>query len=628
MHRTHRLGLRLAASLVLAAPLLVAPSAATATAVREAPWHTEAAAYRLTLFLGNLRPVPWDQIAKAWEAPLQGAATERPAAATIAPESVAEIRSAVADEDRQALFAAATRAIARALTDRLDRAENALASGDAAPMVAEAREIWRALEPGVAAADPAAARRLGLAWLDLASASGSRGVLGAGATPADPDRFAAAKAEISRYVAAEFAPDAFTRRESLQPIPESVAASGAAVDMPPWLPPGSRILDQAPLPGLVLAFEQQGIDEADLPLVAYGDMLFDSSQIFGEPARSLGIACSTCHNRSEANRDFFIPGTAHRPGQVDVDGAFFNPLFNDMRDDPVDIPSLRGLRFTGPYGRDGRFGSLHDFTRNVIVNEFGGPEPTPFMLDALVAYMFEFDFLPNSKIGADGRLVEGASEAAKRGEDLFRKEFAAMDGKSCASCHTPSAMFLDRRAHNVGSGGDSYSGSVSGGFDTPTLLGLRFTAPYLHDGSLAAMTDVMDWKDETYGLDLGEAEKADLLAYLEIVGDADEPYETFDERNTPFRLAFEELTTFASTLDTLLPKRDARHALLLIDTVAADLAADAPGMANLKGKREVYALAETLARVGEAVRSDDWDAAETEWSAFKSLQSEIDERMF
>jgi hypothetical protein len=62
--------------------------------------------------------------------------------------------------------------------------------------------------------------------------------------------------------------------------------------------------------------------------------------------------------------------------------------------------------------------------------------------------------------------------------------------------------------------------------------------------------------------------------------------------------------------------------------VAADLAADAPGMANLEGKREVYALAETLARVGDAVRSGDWDAAGSEWSSFKSLQGEIDERMF
>ena len=146
--------------------------------------------------------------------------------------------------------------------------------------------------------------------------------------------------------------------------------------MQPWLPPGSNIGEQQPLPRLFLNFEEQGIDEADLPMIAYGDMLFDSPAIFGEPARSLGIACSTCHNRSDINRDFVIPGVSHQAGSVDVDGGFFNPLFNDHRDDSLDIPSLRGLRFTGPYGRDGRFASLRDFTRNVIVNEFAGAEPT------------------------------------------------------------------------------------------------------------------------------------------------------------------------------------------------------------------------------------------------------------
>ena len=109
----------------------------------------------------------------------------------------------------------------------------------------------------------------------------------------------------------------------------------------------------------MLNFEELGIDETDLPLIAYGDMLFDSPEIFGDPARSLGLGLLVLPQpQSDINRDFFIPGTAHhRAGQIDVDGQFFNPLFNDRRDDPVDIPSLRGLRFTGPYGRDGRFGS-------------------------------------------------------------------------------------------------------------------------------------------------------------------------------------------------------------------------------------------------------------------------------
>jgi len=357
-------------------------------------------------------------------------------------------------------------------------------------------------------------------------------------------------------------------------------------------------------------------------------MLFDSARIFGNPARDLGLACSTCHNRSDVNQRLFIPGASHQPGAIDVDGAFFNPIFNDRRDDPLDIPSLRGLRFTGPYGRDGRFASLRDFTRNVIVNEFGGDEPTPFMMDALVAYMLEFDFLPNSMLTPDGQLTEAAPEAAQRGEAIFNRPFAGFANRSCASCHVPDANFLDRQAHDIGSVVPAYEGARAGALDTPTLLSTAYTAPYFHDGSLPTLAAVVGWFDETRSLGLTEAERADLTAYLETVGAADEPYETFDAENTAFRLAFSELTTFASTLNTLLPRRDAEHILLLTDTVAADLAADTSTMSNLAARPEVYALAERLAEVGAAVRDEDWAAAEASWSTFQIEADAIEERAF
>ena len=91
---------------------------------------------------------------------------------------------------------------------------------------------------------------------------------------------------------------------------------------------------------------------------------------------------------------------------------------------------------------------------------------------------------------------------------------------------------------------------------------------------------------------------------------------------------FEELTTFASTLDTLIPRRDRFHALLLIDTVALDLAADAPIMSNLDAKPRIYALSEQLAAVGEAIRADDWPRAQTEWAAFQVLQARIDAEVY
>ncbi|EYD71479.1 hypothetical protein Lokhon_03128 [Limimaricola hongkongensis DSM 17492] len=535
---------------------------------------------------------------------------------------------AISRQDRHAVFAEATRLIARRIDEELDRAIKAERPVTAQGAVREARELYRAFADGIAAADPEAARRIGRAWLELASSAGSSGLLGTGAKPTHTEAMVAARSVISDYLDENYLVDAFVARDALSALPETAAISGRSIDLPPSLPPGSDIFDQDPLPLLVLNFEEQGIDETDLPLVAFGDMLFDSAQIFGSPARDLGIACSTCHNRSDVNQRLFIPGASHQPGAIDVDGAFFNPIFNDRRDDPLDIPSLRGLRFTGPYGRDGRFASLRDFSRNVIVNEFGGDEPTPFMLDALVAYMLEFDFLPNSMLTSEGRLTASAPEAAQRGEAIFNRPFAGLGDRSCASCHVPDANFLDRQAHDIGSVSPAYEGARAGALDTPTLLGTVYTAPYFHDGSLPTLAAVVDWFNEEKSLQLTMAERADLTAYLEAVGAADEPYEAFDTENTAFRLAFSELTTFASTLDMLIPRRDAEHILLLTNTVAADLAADASTMSNLAARPDVYALAEKLNEVGTAVRSDNWEAAEASWAAFKSDASAIDERAF
>ncbi|WP_300513361.1 cytochrome c peroxidase [Aliiroseovarius sp.] len=603
----------------------------SATPAKEAPWLPEAAAYRLTLFLGNLEPLPWSEIATAWSEPhrnseFSGGALDRLESASNV--DAAPLLGAIEKQDRQALFAEATRLIARRIEEELDRAliaENPTAARQA---VQTGRELYRAFADGITAADPEAARDIGLAWLDLNSSAGSSGVLGAGAVSADKQTMVTAGAVISDYLGQNYLVDAFAPRETLTPLPETAARGGAVIDLAPSLPPGSDIFDQDPLPRLVLNFEERGIDEADLPLVAYGDMLFDSAQIFGSPARDLGIACSTCHNRSDVNQRLFIPGASHQPGAIDVDGAFFNPIFNDRRDDPIDIPSLRGLRFTGPYGRDGRFASLRDFTRNVIVGEFGGEEPTPFMLDAIVAYMLEFDFLPNSMVTADGRLTDTAPDAARRGEAIFNRPFAGLGGKSCASCHLPDGNFLDRQAHDIGSAAAPYADARAGAFDTPTLLGTVYTAPYFHDGSLPTLAAVVDWFDETKSLGLTDTERADLTAYLETVGSADAPYQVFDGENTAFRLAFSELTTFASTLNTLLPRRDATHILLLTDTVAADLSADASTMSNLAARPEVYALAERLAEVGAAVRAGDWESAETHWAAFQTQAAAIDERAF
>ena len=429
------------------------------------------------MFLINLRPTDWALVESAFTTPAGpgapgGAARQYLIALDTATGTAhwPAIEQAIAAQDRDALYATATRAVSQAIRHHLAEAADQLDQpGAATHTLDEARGLYRSFADVIQEADPSGFREVGLAWLDLASSVGHAGVVQTGTRPADEVAFAAARGVIGSYLIANYEPDAWTPRIGYAPVPATLLADRPEIEVRPWLPPGSDLNDQDPLPRLVLNFEEQGIDERDLFLVAFGDMLFDSPEIFGEPARSLGLACSTCHNRSDINQRFFIPGLSPQAGAVDVDGSFFNPRFNDHRDDPLDIPSLRGIRFTAPYGRDGRFASLRDFVRNVIVNEFNGAEPSPLVLDGLVTYMLEFDFLPAPYLHFDGTLNDLASAAARRGEALFQQPFEQMGNRSCASCHVPDSHFTDNRVHNIGSAGDDY-GSGSGAFDTPTLL--------------------------------------------------------------------------------------------------------------------------------------------------------------
>jgi cytochrome c peroxidase len=617
--------------MVVLALVSVAP-AGRAHIVSATPWHPLAHAYRSAVFLINLRPTDWDLVERAFTTPPGPAAPGNAAQQYLVMLDEATssahwpaIAQAISTQDRDALFAAATRAVSQAIRYRLSQAaQNLDEPGSATRELDEARALYRSFADFVQEADPSGFRDVGLAWLDLASSVGHAGVVATGGRPSDEVAFAAARSAIGSYLITNYEPDAPASRTTFAPVPDERLRTNPERAITPWLPPGSDINDQDPLPRLVLNFEQQGIDERDLFLVSFGDMLFDSPEVFGEPGRSLGLACSTCHNRSDINQRFFIPGISPQPGAVDVDGSFFNNRFNDYRNDALDIPSLRGIRFTGPYGRDGRFASLRDFTRNVIVNEFAGAEPSPMMLDALVAYMLEFDFLPAPYLNVDGTLNELAPPAAKRGEAVFKRPFAQMDNRSCASCHLPDSHFTDNRVHNIGSAAD---GGISDGFDTPTLLNTNYTSPYFHDGSLETLGDVVAWFDQRFELGLSPEERADLTVYLEIVGTGDQPYEAFDTDNTPFRLMADELSVFLGTLDTLIPARDQFSADLVLRTVAADLSADASMMTNRAGVAKTHELADQLWQLREAITAGRWDEAESLWRAYREHEQQYASEM-
>ena len=486
----------------------------------ETKWHPIAAAYLFAMFVTDLKPIDWraiedrfadapDEFRHSGERPVYERLTLVSQFASM--NFATAIRIAIAERKAGELRNLVTRATSTAVRYHLNRARLAIESKrDPLAAILEARAVYSGLAEFVRECDLTIYQRLGRAWLELTTAFGN-----------GKSNF---NAENNLSVVNEALIRLFEENNGR-----------IAKRSKPWLPPDANLTNQNPLPRLVLNFEKHGVDERQLFLVAYGDMLFDSPAIFGEPARRHGITCSTCHNRSDINRNVYIPGLSIRSGGLDIDGPLFNPDNNDHRFDPLDTPSLRGIRFTAPYGRDGRTASLREFVRNVIVVEFAGPEPSPMMLDALVIYLNEFDFLPAPNLDRNGRLMKHASDAAKRGEIIFMRPFDVMGGQSCASCHVQSGHFVDHRRHDIGSGI-----GVPAAFDTPTLLGIAHTGPYFHNGSIETLAGVVEWFDRNFGLELSARSKSDLTAYLVAVGTGTEPYRRFDNHNSQFRLAFEE----------------------------------------------------------------------------------------
>jgi hypothetical protein len=322
------------------------------------------------------------------------------------------------------------------------------------------------------------------------------------------------------------------------------------------LPVGTELNDDA-LDQPREVFHSEAIEGSKSYLVKLGNMAFNTPAILGGTALKGGISCGTCHVNGASNPKLFITGAAIRPGSFDTTSSLFNPKAENSILDPVRIPSLRGARYLAPYGNDGRTDSLRDFVRTVIVDEFAGPDPTPAVLDALVAYIKDIDFLPNPRLGLGGKLTADASQAERRGEVLFNKPFPHDAGLSCAGCHLPSGAFVDHRQHDVGSGGL---------YKTPTLLNADFNAPYFHDARFNTFDQVVSYFDRSFGLGFSAQDRADLVAYLKAVGDGAQPYESITSA-----IPLQDIFDFASVLATAIPAHDNDIISLAVTAVGGDL---------------------------------------------------------
>ncbi|MBT4483595.1 MAG: beta-propeller fold lactonase family protein [Candidatus Latescibacteria bacterium] len=80
------------------------------------------------------------------------------------------------------------------------------------------------------------------------------------------------------------------------------------------------------------------------------------------------------------------------------------------------------------------------------------------------------------------------SKAAKRGEKIFKKA-------GCAKCHPP-LLYTDLKKYDVGTGSGIEKNCK---FDTPSLIEVWRTAPYLYDGRAETMYEVLIDKGDKHG---------------------------------------------------------------------------------------------------------------------------------
>jgi YVTN family beta-propeller protein len=231
------------------------------------------------------------------------------------------------------------------------------------------------------------------------------------------------------------------------------------------------------------------------------------------------IACSSCHPDGHSDgRVWHNPeGLRKTPPLLGL--AHTHPLhWSADRDEVQDFEyTIRGRLMQGRGLLQGPLTRKDGFKPTELDEHLSGRSKD---LDAMAIYTNSFDFRLSPHIPAPGKL----SAAAERGKALY---FDAKVG--CATCHsgpyyTDSSLTKPFNLHDVGTGNDDPSEKIGPKYDTPTLLGVYRSAPYLHHGKARTLRDVLTTcnKDDRHGRTshLKEEDIDDLVEFLKSL-----PYE-------------------------------------------------------------------------------------------------------
>jgi len=239
-------------------------------------------------------------------------------------------------------------------------------------------------------------------------------------------------------------------------------------------------------------------------------------------SRTGEVSCSTCHQPERAFSDGLpvakgIHGLAGRRNTLSLLNVRFNHYKNFRWDGSlhsVEAAALAAIENPSEMGQDPKT----VFAVAGLTTEEGA--------QALAAYVLSIPYPADSDFDRFRR-----GEAALSREAL--KGFVVFAGKArCLRCHT-FPNFTDNHFHRTGLKQSKDPGRYAidprpnnrNAFRTPSLRNLALTAPYMHDGQLATLREVIDFydrggdedadRDNIVPLGLTKDEKNALLSFLE-----------------------------------------------------------------------------------------------------------------
>ena len=298
----------------------------------------------------------------------------------------------------------------------------------------------------------------------------------------------------------------------------------------PLLRPSAQNLEGHTLP------PHAALREAALPAAfALGERLFQDPVL----SRDRTVSCRSCHLPEHA---FAHPDP--RPAGIEGRRA--------KRHAPALVDRIHGTS----QGWDGRAASLEEFVLLPIADpdEMGLPlDEALARLRAEAPHRKAFDAAYRDGVTAANlahalaTFVRGIASTESAYDRFLKGGITELDPMEraglwlfeskaqCWQCHSP-GRFTDEQFHNTGVGAtdgvprpgrEVVTGrpADTGAFRTPTLRMLRHTAPYMHDGSMAVLEDVVEFYARGGGpnhgldprmkpLDLTAEEKANLVAFL------------------------------------------------------------------------------------------------------------------